>query len=249
MVTNSINVLRRNISLVFTIFLLFTQLAFPNDAAKNLVQKVSSKINNSYIADNFQITSTNNGRIEIKGEVNTLYDKLNIFDIIAKVPGVKEITDNVVVQSPILPDKVIQANIVSEINVVRSILEPDRIHVNVDDDGEVILTGEVSFYREKLLAETVASWQEGVKSISNEINVLSSNKAASDDNLKVELSEILKNHFPINNELTFEVKNGIVTLSGMAYTLWDKEHIAKEFSGVMGVKQVINNLKVQELAS
>ena len=133
MVTNSINVLRRNISLVFTIFLLFTQLAFPNDAAKNLVQKVSSKINNSYIADNFQITSTNIGRIEIKGEVNTLYDKLNIFDIIAKVPGVKEITDNVVVQSPILPDKVIQANIVSEINVVRSILEPDRIHVNVDN--------------------------------------------------------------------------------------------------------------------
>ena len=247
MVTNSINVRIRNISLVFTIFLLFTQLAFPNDAAKNLVQKVSSKINNSYIADNFQITSTNNGRIEIKGEVNTLYDKLNIFDIIAKVPGVKEITDNVVVQSPILPDKVIQANIVSEINVVRSILEPDRIHVNVDN-GEAILTGEVSFYREKLLAETVASWQAGVKSISNEIKVLSSNKAVSDDNLKVELGEILKNQFPLSNELTFEIKNGIVTLNGKAYSLWDKRHIAKEFSGVIGVKQVINNLKVQEVA-
>ena len=248
MIDNSVNVQIRNIVLVFAIFLLSTQLAFPNDVAKGLAEKVRSKINNSYIADNFQITSTNNGRVEIKGEVKTLYDRLNIFDLVAKVPGVKEITDDLIVQSPILPDKVIEANIISEIKLVKSILEPDRIHVHVDK-GDVILTGEVSFYREKLLAETVASWQEGVKSISNEINVLSSNKAASDDNLKVELSEILKNHFPINNELTFEVKNGIVTLSGMAYTLWDKEHIAKEFSGVMGVKQEINNLKVQELAS
>ena len=248
MIDNSVNVQIRNIVLVFAIFLLSTQLVFSNDVAKGLAEKVRSKINNSYIADNFQITSTNNGRVEIKGEVKTLYDRLNIFDLVAKVPGVKEITDDLIVQSPILPDKVIEANIISEIKLVKSILEPDRIHVHVDK-GDVILTGEVSFYREKLLAETVASWQEGVKSISNEINVLSSNKAASDDNLKVELSEILKNHFPINNELTFEVKNGIVTLSGMAYTLWDKEHIAKEFSGVMGVKQVINNLKVQELAS
>jgi osmotically-inducible protein OsmY len=248
MVTNNINVQIRNISLVFAIFLLFTQLAFPNDAAKNLAEKVRSKINNSYITDNFQITSSNNGRVDIKGEVKTLYDKLNIFDIIAKVPGVKEITDNLTIQSPILPDNVIEGNIISEINVVRSILEPDRIHVHVDN-GEAILTGEVSFYREKLLAETVASWQQGVKGISNEINVLSSNKAVSDDNLKVELGEILKNQFPLSNELTFEVKNGIVTLSGKAYTLWDKKRIAKEFLGVMGVKQVINNLKVKELAS
>jgi osmotically-inducible protein OsmY len=248
MIINSINVQIRNIVMVFTIFLLSTQLAFPNNAAKDLAEKVRSKINSYYIVDNFQITSTNNGRVEIKGEVKTLYDRLNIFDIIAKVPGVKEITDDLIVQSTILPDKVIEANIISEMNLVKSILEPDRIHVHVDK-GDVILTGEVSFYREKLLAETVVSWQEGVKSISNEINVLSSNKAVSDDNLKVVLGEILKNHFPLSNELTFEVKNGIVTLSGKAYTLWDKKRIAKEFSGVMGVKQVINNLKVKELAS
>ena len=165
MIDNSVNVQIRNIVLVFAIFLLSTQLVFPNDAAKDLSEKVSNKINNYYVGDNFQITSTNKGRVEIKGEVKTLYDKLNIFDIIAKVPGVKEITDNLIVQSPILPDKVIQANIISEINIVKSILEPDRIHVHVDK-GDVILTGEVSFYREKLLAETVASWQEGVKSIS-----------------------------------------------------------------------------------
>ena len=247
MIDNSVNVQIRNIVLVFTIFLLSTQLVFSNDVAKGLAEKVRSKINNSYIADNFQITSTNNGRVEIKGEVKTLYDRLNIFDLVAKVPGVKEITDDLIVQSPILPDKVIEANIISEIKLVKSILEPDRIHVHVDK-GDVILTGEVSFYREKLLAETVASWQAGVKSISNEIKVLSSNKAVSDDNLKVELGEILKNQFPLSNELTFEIKNGIVTLNGKAYSLWDKRHIAKEFSGVIGVKQVINNLKVQEVA-
>ena len=109
--------------LIFILFFFFAQTAFSSDAAKQLSDKVRTKINNYYY--------------------NTLYDKLNIFDIVSQIPGVKEITDNIVVNSSLLPDDVIEANIISEIKVAKSILEPDRIQVHVDN-GEVILNGEVS---------------------------------------------------------------------------------------------------------
>jgi osmotically-inducible protein OsmY len=233
---------------VFILSFLLAQTLFSSDATRELSEKVRTKVNNYYFGNDFQISSTDNGRVEINGKVKTLYDKLNIFDIISQIPGVKEITDDLIVNDSTVPDKLIEANITSEIKVVKSILEPDRIQVHVDD-GEVILTGEVSFYREKLLAETIASWQEGVKGISNEIQVLPLKKAVSDDNLKLEFQEILRNKFSLNNEVTFNVQDGIVTLSGTAYSLWDKKQIEKEFYRVIGVKKVINSLKVKELQS
>lgn len=235
-------------SLVFILFFLFAQTLFSSDSTRELSEMVRSKVNNYYFGNNFQIISTENGRIEINGKVKTLYDKLNIFDIISQIPGVIEITDNLVVDSSTLPDKLIETNITSEIKVVKSILEPDRIQVHVDN-GEVILTGEVSFYREKLLAETIASWQEGVKGITNQIKILPLKKAVSDENLKLEFQEILRNKFSLNNKVAFNVQDGVVTLSGKAYSLWDKQQIEKEFYKVLGVKKVINNLKVKELQS
>ena len=235
-------------SLIFMAFLLFTQIGYSSDTARELSEKVRNKINGYYFGDDFQIKSTANGRVEINGEVKTLFDKLRIFDIIAQVPGVNEIVDNLIVDTSVLPDKLVEGNIISEIKVVQSILEPDRIQVHVDN-GEVILTGEVSFYREKLLAETVASWQKGVTGISNEIQVLPSKKAVSDDNLRIILNEILTNQFPLDHEITFSVNDGIVTLNGKVPSLWDKKQIEKEFHRVMGIKGVINNLKVKEFES
>lgn len=235
-------------SLILMAFLLFTQIGYSGDAAQDLSEKVRSKVNSYYFGDDFQIKSTDNGRVEINGEVKTLFDKLRIFDIISQVPGVKEIADNLIVDAPVLPDKLIEGNIISEIKVVQSILEPDRIQVHVDN-GEVILTGEVSFYREKLLAETVASWQKGVTGITNDIKVLPSQKAVSDDNLRIVLNEILANQFPLDKEMTFSVDDGIVTLNGKVPSLWDKKQIEKEFHRVMGITGVINNLKVKEFES
>ena len=79
--------------------------------------------------------------------------------------------------------------------------------------------------------------------------MLPTKQAVSDDNLNLEFQEILKNQFPLNKQLTFNVKDGVVTLNGKAYSLWDKRQIEKEFYHVIGVKKVINNLKVQELQS
>jgi osmotically-inducible protein OsmY len=166
---------------------------------------------------------------------------LRIYDLISQVPGVREIEDDLNVNTTMLPDDVIKQNIVSELKLIKSIQEPDKIKVTVHD-GEVILSGDVSYFREKEIAETVASWEQGVDAISNQIRVLPPKQAVSDANIKTVLQEIMKNRFPMNNKVSFTVNNGVVTLTGQAFSLWDKHQIDRQFSHVLGVKKVVNNL-------
>ncbi len=207
----------------------------------SLKDRVLNKVDNYYEGFNFTITTPGNGRVTIKGNVNTLYDKLRIYDLISQVPGVEKIEDDLNVNTTELPDNIIKQNIESELKLIQSITEPDRIQVTVDN-GEVILSGDVSYYREKVMAETVTSWQQGVTGIANEINVLSPQQAVSDANIKAVLQEILKNRFSLDNKVNLTVNTGVVTLTGSAFSLWDKNQIDKEFSHVLGVKKVVNNL-------
>jgi osmotically-inducible protein OsmY len=232
---------------VFFISLLFSGVSFAITSNENLANKVENVINNHYNS-NFDVTVDNNHFVTITGQVNTYYDKLKLFQIVSKIKGVRDVTDNVTVNTPILPDKIIQANIVNELNMVSSILEPNRITVSVDN-GEVILGGKVSFYREKLMAETVASWEKGVKGISDNIKVLPSAKAVSDANLKLILHDILHDQFPVEKNVSFTINNGVVDLNGTVDILYAKRRIKDELSSIIGVKKVINNLQVEPYTS
>ena len=241
---------KNNFFKIFSVFLfciLFTGFSFALTSNKSLANKVENVISNHY-NKNFDVTVDNNHFVTITGQVNTYYDKLKLFQIISKIKGVRDIADNVTVITPILPDKIIQANIVNEINMVSSILEPNRITVSVDN-GEVILGGKVSFYREKLMAETVASWEKGVKGISNNIKVLAPSKAVSDANLKIILRDILSDQFPVEKNVSFTVNKGVVDLNGTVDILYAKRRIQNEFSSIIGIKKVINNLHVEPYTS
>jgi osmotically-inducible protein OsmY len=229
-------------AIVIALFLLsFVALSYAASDQSSLKDRVQNKIANYYEGYNFDISTPGNGRVIIKGNVNTLYNKLRIYDLISQVPGVREIEDDLNVNTTMLPDDVIKQNIVSELKLIKSIQEPDKIKVTVHD-GEVILSGDVSYFREKEIAETVASWEQGVDAISNQIRVLPPKQAVSDANIKTVLQEIMKNRFPMNNKVSFTVNNGVVTLTGQAFSLWDKHQIDRQFSHVLGVKKVVNNL-------
>ena len=113
----------------FLFILLFGGLTFELTSDENLAHRVEDAINNHYDRD-FEVTVNNDHFVDITGQVNTFYDKLKIFQIASKIKGVRGITDDLTVNTPILPDKVIQANIVNELNMVSSILEPNRISVH-----------------------------------------------------------------------------------------------------------------------
>ena len=217
-------------------------IAAANKGHKNLSEKVETAIANYYLGD-FKVTDLGNGNILIEGKVRTYYDKLQIFNIVAKVPGVKMIKNEVIIDAPTLPDEVITANIRFQIDINESIVEPNRIKVQVDN-GIVFLSGEVSFKREKEIAATIASWQQGVLGVINEIKILPPKVAISDENLESIIGEVLTDQFSRENSVQASVRNGVVTLSGYCGTVWAKTEIQKRLKRVQGIKEVINNLKV-----
>ncbi len=214
-------------------------LAKPNS---KLAEKVQEAIAN-YYQENIDVIDMGNGKIRLEGKVRTLYDKLRIYAIVSKVPGVKIIKNNIVVDTPPIPDKIIEANIRYELKLNESILEPERIQVKVHN-GIVFLSGEVSFQREKEMAATIASWQKGVRGIVNNITVLPPEKAISDENLKIIIQHILHDQFPLEKSVSFTVKDGVVTLTGNCSTLWVKEEIPRRLLRIRGIRKVINKLNV-----
>jgi osmotically-inducible protein OsmY len=233
----------RNTLIFVFLLLLIPFLLIAQTSSEKLSTKVESALSN-YYPQEFNISVENNGKVKIEGQVNSLFDKLRIYEIISQVPGVKYIEDNLAVNTPVVPDDVIKQNIESQLEKIPAILEPNRIQIKVDN-GLVFLTGDVSYYREKELAESVSSWQQGVTGIVNEIKVLPQAKAVSDSNLKTVINEILKNRFSLDTGVSFTVINGVVTLDGTAYSMWDKIELGKEISRIIGVKSVVNNLKIK----
>ena len=218
------------------------QVGLAGQSPKQLAVKVQNAIGR-YYAEPFNVTIRDDGIVHIQGQVNTLYDKLRIFDIVSKVRGVKDIEDALIVNTPTLPNDMIEANVRDQLMLVSSILEPNRIKVRVDN-GIVFLSGKVSFQRERIAAETATSWQKGVKGIVDNITVMSPKKARSDQNLTAVLHDVMRDQFPLEKKVAFSVNKGVVTVTGNCSTLWAKRMIAKEFSRVTGIRKVINRLKV-----
>lgn len=179
--------------------------------------------------------------VSIDGMVNTLFDKLRIGELIAQVDGVLGINNNIIVDVEQIPDSEIKDNIENEFQLNNVILEPEKIIVKVDH-GAVSISGTVSYFREKLMAQSIASWQEGVVDLKSDIKVLPYKNAVSDDNLKSLIGDIINKHFSLEKKISFKVENGIVEISGSATSLYAKDHIQEEIMHLLGVKNVINNL-------
>ena len=232
--------------LMMSIFMLCVsvQVNYAEISGESLMQKVTDAISDHYTGtDNFTIKTQKNGNVIINGQVNSLYDKYKIFEIVSHVSGVKKISDQVDVNTEMLPNDIIKQNIRYSLDRNTAIKDPSRIKVEVDN-GVVMLSGKVSFYREKLIAQSLASWQKGVVGLVNNIYVLPHKQALSDSNLKTVLRGMKHDEFPYSKNVTITVKNGVADLTGSVDDLWTKKHLAMECSSVLGIKKVINNLKI-----
>jgi osmotically-inducible protein OsmY len=231
------------ITVAVVIFFCVPQLTFAKSNINDIKIRVEAALH-PYYTDDFDLSVDENGKVVIKGDVDTYYDKLNIYEIVSKVKGVTKIEDLVDVDTPKIPDDMINANIVRTIKDNSTILEPDKIAVKVTD-GFVFLKGTASYPKEKLMAETLSSWQDGVMGIENEIHILSPKEARSDENIKSVIMEIIENHFPlVKNTVNVRVNGGDVALNGEIGSLWEKVNLKKECVNIMGVKSVVENLTI-----
>lgn len=242
------NALRRLISIKSLLFLstmlslMVTNRGVSQIDTGKLVTDVENKIEN-YYTENFKISADKNGIVSISGEVNTLFDKLKIGELVSEVKGVKEIHNNIQVQNVITADDIIKANIENETKLNDAILEPEKIKIEVNN-GVVTLSGTVSYFREKLMMQTIASWQDGVSDLIDHISVMSPSAAKSDANLTEIIIDLLNNNFPLEKNIMFDINNGSVNLYGTVNDLYAKNHIQEDIQRIIGVKNVVNEMKV-----
>jgi len=226
------------------LFLITAGTSYSQVNTDKLINNVEDKIGN-YYTETFQISADKDGVITIEGEVGTLFDKLKIGELISQVKGVKAINNEIDVQTSILPDDVIKANIEEDLQRNNVILEPEKIKVDVKD-RVVHLSGTVSYFREKLMAQSLASWEDGVVGMTSDIVVLSPVAARSDANLTEIIIDLLNKNYPLEKNVKFEINNGVVDLFGTATDLYAKNHISEDIQHIIGVKNVLNEIKVED---
>jgi len=198
-----------------------------------------------YYSQPFEVTVRDSGMVTIDGVVRSFWDRHNVHTIVARVHGVRAVSNMVVVATDPVPDDIIRAEIEDQLADTRSIEEPGKIHVEVKN-GMVTLSGTVGFQREKDIAESIAGWRPGVRSVASEIEVSPPKEVVPDDQLAATVKDVLNRFFPLEKNVQPAVKLGQITLSGTVTKLSALYEIEHEMQNIRGVREVINNLKIDE---
>lgn len=217
-----------------------------NTTTNKLKAKIMTALERSYVTSAFKIAVTAPGHVVIDGEVQSYWDKQNVFAIVACVPGVKAISNRLNVQTDDVAGPIIMVELEEYLKRMRAIKEPGKIKVAArSPEGEVILGGTVKFPYEKKLAEEIAAWHRGVRKVDNQIEVLSMNKDIPDTALARAIQDMLSCDFPLEAK-TVQVKiaNGQVILSGAVSRLWAKLEIAKAVQNLGGVRRIENRIEI-----
>lgn len=223
--------------------LLIMQSVSGNEASSKLYTRIQNELSR-YYDQLFDVSVKDTGVVTIQGTVPSYWDKLNIFSIISKVPGVHKISNQLDVNTGVAADNTIKDNIEREFRENKAILEPEKITVTVNE-GDVILQGSVNYYREALIAMDIASWQNGVTSVNNRLKVLPVKKELSDTNLKEIVQDILHRFYPLEEKnISFKVSNGDVFLNGKVRNLWIYNAIEKDINQIHGLKSIHNAIEV-----
>jgi len=214
------------------------------DTATKLKAKIMTALGRAYATSAFKIAVTTPGHVVIDGDVPSYWDKQNVFAIVARVPGVKDISNRLSVQTAFVTDAVIRVELEEYFKRVCAIKDVGK-NVAPVAGAVVSLIGAVNFPHEKALLKEIAAWHRGVKSVDNQIIVLSLDKTVSDAGLTSIIKGMLSCEFPCE-EKTVQVKieKGRVLLTGAVSRLWARLEIEKAVQNTAGMRQIENRIEI-----
>lgn len=132
----------------------------------------------------------------------------------------------------------------------------DAMDLNVDTrDGVVTLHGKVENAAQKSEAERVAGGVDGVKSVTNLLQVVPDSKRdavqASDDDVKRDVNKVLDAERTLKDSSikVASVNNGVVLLTGEAKSYAAQLKAIELARGVTGVKRIASEVKVDDETS
>src|SRR6202047_1392358 len=140
---------------------------------------------------------------------------------------------------------------------VRKALDQANLHdVKVSQDrdkGVVTLTGQVAAAADKAQAESITKSIAGSQVVADEIAVVPPGPSASDaKTINSDLDKGIEKNLDaalvqnkLNKSVKYDVKNGVVTLTGEVISQLRRAHAEKVALSVPNVKQVVNELQVR----
>jgi osmotically-inducible protein OsmY len=232
--------------------------SMPAYAAKT-DSRIESSAQQSYVfvtylkGDAIKIKSTD-GAVVLTGTVNESFHKSLAQETVAGLPGVKSV-DNRLETRDAAPqansDEWLRDKVKVTLSFHRSV---SALTTEVDvKDGVVTLRGEAAHKEQKELTTEYTRDVEGVKSVTNEMTVSKSSKKHQTIGEKIDDSSITAQvkltllYHRSTSALNTSVKtmSGVVTLTGTAGTVAEKDLAAKFAGDVKGVKEVKNLLSVE----
>lgn len=142
-------------------------------------------------------------------------------------------------------DSQIQKDIIDELSFEPALNEKE-IGVAVKE-GVVTLTGTVSSYYEKRLAEQAAEKVEGVRGLAEELQIkLGSASTRTDADIARAVAHALEWNFSVpHRDIKNKVENGWVTLEGNVEWYYQKSSAENAIESLIGVRGVTNLISVE----
>jgi hyperosmotically inducible protein len=140
---------------------------------------------------------------------------------------------------------------------VRKALDQANLHdVKVSQDrdkGVVTLTGQVAAAADKAQAESITKSIAGSQVVADEIAVVPPGPSASDaKTINSDLDKGIEKNLDaalvqnkLNKDVKYDVKNGVVTLTGEVNSQAKRAQVERVAAGVPNVQQVVNELQIK----
>jgi len=186
------------------------------------------------------------GKVTLSGTVPTYFSLLSAAKDVWEMPGVTAVDNMLMIrqtpsqQAP--DDKRILANVENKIYTNPDI-DISEVHVSVKN-GEVTITGTVDAYWMKLHIEDMVSQESGVTAIRNQLAVVPTEVYPDQDIARSVIATLERSALVDPAEVTVEVKDGVVTLSGSVSDWAARDNAYRAAVNTAGVVDVINNLRI-----
>ena len=211
---------------------------------KDVRAAVEAELGFDPLVDSADITVMNiGGNVNLTGTVPSYPQYLEAAAAARRVAGVATVDNNLEVM---LPDGDFRddAKLTTAANnaLAANVTVPDSVEATAQD-GNIVLTGTVSYGTERAAAETAVSGLIGVRNVRNDIDI-SYIIDPVDVDLHVQQALERSALVPDGSDVTAETKDGIITLTGHVHSWAEHDAVVNAASMAMGVIDIRDNLTI-----
>jgi osmotically-inducible protein OsmY len=190
-----------------------------------------------------------NAVVTLTGTVSSWAKRIAAQDAAHRVAGVLDVANDIQVRVPGSAGRT-DTEIAQAVRTALEwdVLVPDKRIQSTVSTGHVTLTGTVDYWSQRDDAERVVRNLDGVRAITNQIELRPSHPVDADD-VRASIAAALERHADRHaRDIQLEVQEGRVTLSGIVHSWSEREAAVAAARSTAGVKEVTSRLRIEPYA-